>query len=108
MTSSVGCHCLYWSKATRTRQTRSAGASITTDVTTSFSCIVVAQRFRERAKLLRHHISDTIHRERPDMDAGAVATELLAFLEGAVTLWLLDPGTVDLPALYRRYLDRLF
>ncbi|SMD21901.1 hypothetical protein [Kibdelosporangium aridum] len=42
------------------------------------------------------------------MDAGAVATELLAFLEGAVTLWLLDPGTVDLPALYRRYLDRLF
>ncbi|MFC0107251.1 TetR family transcriptional regulator C-terminal domain-containing protein [Kibdelosporangium aridum] len=68
----------------------------------------VRERFRERASLLRHHISDTIRRERPDMDAEAVATELLAFLEGAVTLWLLDPGTVDLPALYRGCLDRLF
>ncbi|WP_257721497.1 TetR/AcrR family transcriptional regulator [Kibdelosporangium phytohabitans] len=68
----------------------------------------VRERFRERSRVLRGHIAAVVGSERPDMDAGAVATELLAFLEGAVTLWLLDPGTVDLPALYRGYLGRLF
>lgn len=68
----------------------------------------VHERFLQRARRLRHHISDTIRRDRPAMDAEAVATELHAFMEGAVTLWLLDPGTVDLPALYRGYLARLF
>ncbi|MGW6918907.1 TetR/AcrR family transcriptional regulator [Kitasatospora sp. NPDC054939] len=71
----------------------------------------VNTRFRERARLLRRHITATLAQAAddlpPGLDPGAAATELLAFLEGALTLWLLDPETVDLRALYRSYLGRL-
>ena len=33
----------------------------------------------------------------------AAATELTAFLEGALTVWLLDPEQTDLKAMYARY-----
>jgi hypothetical protein len=36
----------------------------------------------------------------------ADAVELIAFLEGALTVWLLDPETTDLRAMYERYLSR--
>ncbi|WP_436502056.1 TetR/AcrR family transcriptional regulator [Actinokineospora sp. HUAS TT18] len=62
----------------------------------------VQARFRNRARVLREQVSSTL--DVPD----ATALELLAFLEGALTVWLLDPETVDLVALYRGYLGRLF
>ncbi|MEV6209951.1 TetR family transcriptional regulator C-terminal domain-containing protein [Kitasatospora sp. NPDC051914] len=71
-------------------------------------------RFRERSRLLRRHIADTVGtahrlgRLPAATDPEAAAAELLAFLEGALTLWLLDPETVDLVALYRGYLNRTF
>ena len=39
--------------------------------------------------------------------AGRAAAEILAFQEGALVLWRLDPETVDLRALYETYLRRL-
>jgi hypothetical protein len=44
---------------------------------------------------------------RPDVDAGAVAAEMIAFMDGAQLQWLLDPERVDLVALYERYTDAL-
>jgi|SRR5689334_3675347 len=59
----------------------------------------ITRRFRERNRLLRRHFAEVLG------DAGAV--ELIAFLEGALTVWLLDPGTTDLKAMYARYLSSL-
>lgn len=59
----------------------------------------VRERFRTRNRLLRRHFAEVLG------EAGA--TELIAFLEGALTVWLLDPETTDLRAMYERYLARL-
>ncbi|TWP51335.1 TetR/AcrR family transcriptional regulator [Lentzea tibetensis] len=59
----------------------------------------VRDRFRTRNRLLRKHFAAHLG------DAGAV--ELIAFLEGALTVWLLDPETTDLRAMYEGYLSRL-
>lgn len=58
----------------------------------------VTQRFRERNRLLRKHFAAALGSE-------AAATELIAFLEGALTVWLLDPEQTDLKAMYARYLS---
>ncbi|GLZ32797.1 TetR family transcriptional regulator [Lentzea sp. NBRC 105346] len=57
----------------------------------------VRDRFRARNRLLRGHFAAELG------DAGA--TELIAFLEGALTVWLLDPETTDLRAMYEHYLS---
>lgn len=44
---------------------------------------------------------------RPDVDVKAIASEALAFMEGAQLLWLLDPKKTSLPGLYRSYFFRL-
>ncbi|TQM81495.1 TetR family transcriptional regulator [Saccharothrix saharensis] len=59
----------------------------------------VRARFLARNRALRRAFAARLGEDR--------ATELVAFLEGALTLWLLDPGTVDLRALYEGYLRRL-
>jgi hypothetical protein len=43
---------------------------------------------------------------RADLDVAAKATEVVAFLEGAATVWLIDPAT-SLVDLYRRYFEDL-
>ncbi|MEV0680900.1 helix-turn-helix domain-containing protein [Actinosynnema sp. NPDC050436] len=59
----------------------------------------VRERFLARNRALRRAFAEVV---------GEVgAAELVAFLEGALTLWLLDPATVDLRALYESYLSRL-
>lgn len=59
----------------------------------------VRTRFLARNRALRRAFADRLGADR--------AAELAAFLEGALTLWLLDPETVDLRALYEGYLRRL-
>ncbi len=44
---------------------------------------------------------------RKDVDARQIASELLAFMEGAGIQWYLDPDNVDLVAIYDGYFDRL-
>ena len=60
----------------------------------------ITQRFRARNRLLRRHFAEALGSE-------AAALELIAFLEGALTVWLLDPETTDLKAMYARYLSSL-
>ncbi|MFC7616598.1 hypothetical protein ACFQV2_27205 [Actinokineospora soli] len=57
------------------------------------------ERFLSRNRALRAVFAEIV--------GEAQAAELVAFLEGALTLWLLDPDTVDLRALYAGYLARL-
>jgi len=59
----------------------------------------ITERFRARNRLLRGHFAKTL--------GEAAATELIAFLEGALTVWLLDPEQTDLRAMYARYLSNL-
>ncbi|MGY0236288.1 TetR/AcrR family transcriptional regulator [Longispora urticae] len=66
----------------------------------------VHEWFRSRNRLLRGHVAEVLRGAgvpRPEL----TAAELLAFLEGALTMWLLDPETVDLRELYASYLGRL-
>lgn len=60
----------------------------------------ITHRFRARNRLLRRHFAEALGSE-------AAALELIAFLEGALTVWLLDPETTDLKAMYARYLSSL-
>jgi hypothetical protein len=41
------------------------------------------------------------------VDPDTTATEIAAFLEGAVLLWLQDPDTINLAATYHRYFTTL-
>ncbi|WP_211293742.1 TetR/AcrR family transcriptional regulator [Lentzea kentuckyensis] len=59
----------------------------------------ITRRFRERNRMLRGHFAAQW--------GEAAAVELIAFLEGALTVWLLDPEQTDLKAMYARYLSRL-
>jgi AcrR family transcriptional regulator len=44
---------------------------------------------------------------RDDVDVDVVATEVVAFMHGVQTQWVLDPEQVDLPASYERYFGAL-
>ena len=59
----------------------------------------ITRRFRERNRMLRGHFAAQW--------GEAAAVELIAFLEGALTVWLLDPEQTDLKAMYARYLSSL-
>ncbi|MFD7653730.1 TetR/AcrR family transcriptional regulator [Actinosynnema sp. NPDC059797] len=59
----------------------------------------VRERFLRRNRVLRRAFARFLDEDR--------AAELVAFLEGALVLWLLDPEAVDLRALYGNYLRRL-
>ena len=70
-------------------------------------------RFVERNRRLRAPVVDCIRAGqadgsiRPDVDADAIATEILGAFQGAQIQWLMDPDGVDLVAVVDRYVDRL-
>ncbi|MBT2482303.1 TetR/AcrR family transcriptional regulator [Streptomyces sp. ISL-94] len=68
--------------------------------------------FRQRyARVLRHTVelldAGVARGElRPGTDCEAVGREILAVMDGLQIQWVLDPGSVDMPARLRAYLDR--
>ena len=68
--------------------------------------------FVGRSQVLRAVVRDTLLEAqvggevRADVDCSATADEVVAFLEGAAVLWLVNDD-VSLVTLYRTYLDRL-
>ncbi|WP_211246449.1 TetR/AcrR family transcriptional regulator [Amycolatopsis taiwanensis] len=73
----------------------------------------VRDRFLQRSRQLRRAMANILRTairtgelaNCPDPEA--VAAEILAFQEGALILWRLDPGDIDLRALYQTHLGRL-
>jgi AcrR family transcriptional regulator len=68
--------------------------------------------FRERSRLLRRRTEQTLlaaqrsGEMRTNIDCAAKADEIVAFLEGAAVVWLID-DKVSLTDLYRGYLESL-
>lgn len=73
----------------------------------------VAEHFRNRMRLIRRAfvglLREGINRGelRADIDVDAVAAEMVAFMDGMQTQWLLDPERIDLRAAYQHYVDSL-
>lgn len=73
----------------------------------------IRDHFRKRMRLIRRALSAMLNEGirrgelRPDTDADMVATEIVAFMDGVQTQWLLDPKRIDLGAVYQHYIDRL-
>jgi AcrR family transcriptional regulator len=73
----------------------------------------VRDRFLQRSRLLRRAMADILREGArtgeltscPDPDA--TAAEILAFQEGALILWRLDPDNTDLRTLYETHLRRV-
>jgi AcrR family transcriptional regulator len=69
--------------------------------------------FVGRSRFLRAAVADLLREGqqlgevRADLDVEAKALEVVAFLEGAAVVWLVDPEQVSLVDLYRRYFDDL-
>lgn len=69
--------------------------------------------FVERYKRVRATLSHCVREGqrtqeiRPDVDADRIAAELLSFIVGTQTQWLLDPNGIDVNGAYERYLKRL-
>jgi AcrR family transcriptional regulator len=72
----------------------------------------VRDYFLERNRTLRRAIAASLRRGqrdgtiRTDVDHDRIADEVMAFMEGAALVWLLDRD-LSLVELYRTYLDRL-
>ncbi|MBO2463071.1 TetR/AcrR family transcriptional regulator [Actinomadura violacea] len=68
---------------------------------------------RARYARLRAWVADALRRAaaggdlRPDLDADATAARIIAIMDGLQTQWLLDPGAIDMPALFRAHIDDL-
>lgn len=73
---------------------------------------VTHEYFLERSRFVRALFAEALGDARAlgeiraDVDVEAKATEVISFLEGAATIWLLDPE-VSLVQLYRTYFDDL-
>jgi AcrR family transcriptional regulator len=73
----------------------------------------VRERFLHRSRLLRQAMADILRAGVADgplnecLDPKATAAEILAFQEGALILWRLDPDNTDLRTLYEHFLRRL-
>lgn len=73
---------------------------------------VTHEYFLQRSRFLRALIQQALVEGqqrgeiRTDLDTAAKAAEVVAFLEGAATVWLIDPET-SLVDLYRNYFDDL-
>ena len=71
----------------------------------------VREFFLRRNQFVRRMIASAVKRGqregsiRSSVDAGKVSAELVAFMDGAAFMWLLDPQ-LSLVELYRNYLDR--
>ena len=70
----------------------------------------VHEYFERRSRYLRRNMERTLSHAksagdiRDDVDVVAMAQQIIAFLEGAAVLWLIDPQ-VSLVDLYRNYFD---
>lgn len=73
----------------------------------------VRDRFLQRSRLLRRAMAEILSTgiDNGELDSRLdpewLAAEILAFQEGALILWRLDPDGVDLRTLYENYLRRL-
>jgi AcrR family transcriptional regulator len=73
----------------------------------------VYDHFRDRMANIRRALAQMLNegirrRElRADIDVRAVAAEIVAFMDGIQTQWLLDPRHIDLQAAYQCYVDHL-
>jgi AcrR family transcriptional regulator len=73
----------------------------------------VAEHFRNRMRLIRRAFAGLLQEGirrgelRTDIDVDAVAAEMVAFMDGIQTQWLLDPEAIDLGAAYQHYVDSL-
>ena len=73
----------------------------------------VRDRFLRRSRLLRQAMTDILRAGVADgeltecADPEAIAAEILAFQEGALILWRLDPDHTDLRTLYENFLRRV-
>lgn len=73
---------------------------------------VTHEYFLLRSRFLRHTVAELLRdgqslgEVRADVDCDAKAIEVVAFLEGAAVVWLIDPE-VSLVDLYRSYFDDL-
>jgi AcrR family transcriptional regulator len=69
--------------------------------------------FVKRSRIVRRQLEAVVRAGveagelRSDVDVSSVASEALAFMEGAQQVWLLDPGRHSLVELYRGYFERL-
>jgi AcrR family transcriptional regulator len=70
-------------------------------------------RFRARYRDLRRRVAARLAIERRegrlpgDADIDKLAPQVLAMLDGLQLQWLLDPGEVDMVALFRDFLERI-
>ncbi len=66
-----------------------------------------------RYRRLRADLADGLRRAaasgefRPDLEADAVAEHVFAMMDGLQLQWLLDPGRVDMPSLFRTFVEGL-
>lgn len=73
----------------------------------------VLVHFRQRMRFIRQALAGMLEEGvrrgevRQDVDVDGVATEIVAFMDGIQTQWLLDPEHIDLEAAYRHYVDNL-
>jgi AcrR family transcriptional regulator len=73
----------------------------------------IRARVRDRHRVIRTGLAalltEGVRRGelREDVDVETVATEIVAFMGGIQTQWVLDPERVDLVASYQRYVDGL-
>ena len=73
----------------------------------------VRAHFRNRMRLIRKAVATMLEEGvrrgelRAGIDVDAVATEIVAFMDGIQTQWLLDPKRIDLRAAYQHYIEHL-
>ncbi len=66
-----------------------------------------------RYRRLRADLADGLRRAaasgefRPDLDPEALAERVFAMMDGLQLQWLLDPGRVDMPGLFRAFVEDL-
>ncbi|SIQ71322.1 transcriptional regulator, TetR family [Rhizobium sp. RU35A] len=69
--------------------------------------------FGNRVRSVSLSLSQTLQRGiesgeiRPDVDARALAAELISMMDGLQMLWLRAPDAIDMVAIFRAYVDRL-
>ena len=66
-------------------------------------------RYRDRRRILAARLADEQREGRvdADLDPEATASQILAMFDGLQIQWLLDPGGVDMVAVFEDFLARL-
>jgi AcrR family transcriptional regulator len=73
----------------------------------------VLEYFRDRMRQIRQALAGMLKEGirrgelRNDVDVDGVATEIVAFMDGIQTQWLLDPQGINLITAYKHYIDNL-